>query len=72
MEILLHQVGECMKLILEAKDKHLAKFKLNNPYITPKTQWSVVNEFLDNENIPIIPPASFKSKLISDFQSCTF
>ena len=32
-EMLLHQVSECTKLIVEAKDKHLAKLssKLHNP-----------------------------------------
>ena len=38
MEIILHQVSEYTKLIVEAKDKHLAKFssKLNNPDTAPK------------------------------------
>ena len=72
MEILLHQVSECMKLIVEAKDQHLAKFKIDNPHLTQKTHWSVINEFLNNENIPIIPPASFKGKPISDFQKLYF
>ena len=40
--MLLHQVSECTKLIVEAKDKHLAKLssKLDSPDIAPKTYWS--------------------------------
>ena len=48
--MLLHQVSECTKLIIEAKDKHLAKLssKLDNPDTAPKTYWSIINEFLNN------------------------
>ena len=37
-EMLLHQVSECTKLIVEAKYKHLAKLssKLGNPDTAPK------------------------------------
>ena len=50
-EILLHQVSECTKLIVEAKDKPLAKLssKLNNPDTTPKTYLSIINRFLNNK-----------------------
>ena len=34
----------------------------------PKRHWSIINTFLNNKNIPIIPPVIFKGKLISDFK----
>ena len=69
-EMLLHQVSECTKLIVEAKDKHLAKLssKLDNPDTAPKTYWSIINRFLNNKKIPMIPPVLFEGKLISDFE----
>ena len=69
-EMLLYQVSKCTKLIIEAKDKHLAKLssKLDNPDTAPKTYWSIVNRFLNNKKIPIIPPVLFEGKLISDFE----
>ena len=68
--MLLHQVRECTKLIVEAKDKHLAKLssKLDNRDTAPKTCWSITNRFLSNKKIPIIPPVLFEDKLISDFE----
>ena len=69
-EMLLHQVRECKKLIVEAKDKHLAKLspKVGNPDTVPKTYWSIINRLLNNKKIPIIPPVFFEGKLISDFE----
>ena len=69
-EMLPHQVSECTKLIVETKDKHLAKLssKLGNPDAAPKTYWSIVNRFLNNKKTPIIPPVFFEGKLISDFE----
>ena len=68
--MLRHQVNNCTKLIVEAKDKHLAKLssKLDNPNTAPKTHWSVINRCLNNKKIPIIPSVFFKGKLMSDFQ----
>ena len=45
--MLLHQVSECTKLIIEAKDKHLDKLssKLHNPGTAPKTYWSIIKKF---------------------------
>ena len=56
--MLLHQVSKCTKLIVEAKDKHLAKLisKLENPGRAPQTYGSIINTFLNNKKIPIIPP----------------
>ena len=68
--MLLHQVSECTKLIIEAKDKDLAKLssKLANTDPAPKTYWSITNRFLNNSKIPIILPVFFEGKLISDFE----
>ena len=51
-EMLLHQVSECTKLMVEAKDKHLAKLssKIDNPDTAPKTYWSIINRFLNNND----------------------
>ena len=69
-EMLLYQVSEYTKLIVEAKDKHLAKLssKLDNPDTAPKSYWSIINRFLNKKKIPIIPPVLFEGKLISDFE----
>ena len=68
--MLLHQASKCTKLIVEAKDKHLTQLssKLDNPDIAPKTYWSIMNRFLNNKKIPIIPSVLFEGKLISDFE----
>ena len=60
--MLLHQISQCIKLIVEAKDKHLAKLspKLDNPDTAPKTYWCIINRFLNNKKIPILPPVFFK------------
>ena len=46
---------------LTVEDKHLAKLssKLDNPDTAPKTYWSIINRFLNNKKIPIIPPVFF-------------
>ena len=36
--------------------------------VSPKTYWPIINRFLNNKNIPIIPPVLFEGKLISDFE----
>ena len=59
-----------MKLIAEEKGKHLANLssKSGNPDTAPKAYWSVINKFLNNIKMPIIPPAFSEGKIISDFQ----
>ena len=69
-ELLLHQVSKCTKLIIEAKDEHLAELssKLDNPNAAPKTHWSIINRFVNNKKVPILPPVFLEGKLISDFE----
>ena len=59
--MLLHEVSKCTKLIVEAKDKRLAKLslKLSTPDTVTKTCWSIINRFLNNKKILIIRPVFF-------------
>ena len=43
--------------------------KLDNPKSVPKTKWSIINQFLSNKKIPIIPPILANSKLVLDFKT---
>ena len=54
----------------ESNNGYTAKMsaKLENPKSVPKTYWSIINKFLSNEKIPIIPPILVNSELVSDFK----
>ena len=69
-ETLLYKANKCAKLIVEAKEKHLAKLssKLDDPDTAPKTYWSIINKYLNNKKIPIMLSVFFEGKLISDFE----
>ena len=64
------QSQECISLINESKDRYIAKMsaKLDNPKSIRKTYWSIINTFLNNEKIPIIPPILVNGELVSDFK----
>ena len=64
------QSKECTSLTNESKDRYIAKkiAKLDNPKIVPKTYWSIINKFLSNKKIPIIPPILVNGELVSDFK----
>ena len=64
------QSQECTSLINESKDRYIAKMsaKLDNPKSIRKTYWSIINTFLNNEKIPIIPPILVNGELVSDFK----
>ena len=64
-ELLLHQLRECTKLIIEAKE---LTSKLDNPNAAPKTHWFITNRFANNKKIPTIPHAIFEGKRICDFE----
>ena len=66
--MLLHQVSECTKLIVENKHQAKLSSKLDSRDTVPKTYWSIINGFLNNKKIPTIPPVLFEGKLISDFK----
>ena len=61
---------ECTSLINESKDKRIAKMnaKLDNPKTVQNIYWSIINKFLSNKNIPIMPPLFIDCKLVSDFK----
>ena len=42
--------------------------KLDNAKTVPKTYWSVINKFLSNKKVLIIPPLLVDSELVSDFK----
>ena len=68
--MLLYQVIGYTKLIIDKRDKDLAKLssKLDSPDTAPKTCWSIINRFSSNKKIPIIPPVFFECKTVSDFE----
>ena len=41
---------------------------LDNPKSVSKTCWSIINKFLSNKKIPIIPPILVNGELVSDFK----
>ena len=51
-------------------DRYIAKMsaKLDNPKSIQKTYWSIINKFLNNEKISIIPPILVNGELVSDFK----
>ena len=42
--------------------------KLDNPKTVPKTYWSIINKFLSNKKLPIIPPVLVNGELVSGFE----
>ena len=62
------QSQECTLLINESKDIYIAKMsaRLNNPRSVLKRYWSVINKFLINKKIPIMPPILVNGELVSD------
>ena len=60
------QSQECTSLINESKNRYIAKMsaKLDNPKSVPK----IINKFLSNKKIPIIPPILVNGELVSDFK----
>ena len=69
-EALDFQAKECTSLIIESKERFIAKMsaKLDNPKTVPKTYWSIINKFLSNKKTPIIPPVLVNGELVSDFE----
>ena len=69
-ELLNNEANECRRLIIQAKEKHIAKMstKLDNPNTVPKTYWSIISRFLNKRKMPAIPPILADGKLVSDFK----
>ena len=53
----------------QKKKKNLIRLsaKVKDPSIAPKTYWSILNRFLSNKKIPIIPPILVDDKVVSNF-----
>ena len=70
-DLLNNQANECTKLIIQEKEKHIAKMsaKLDNPSIAPKTYWSIIRRFFNKIQMQAIaPPVLADGKLVSDFK----
>ena len=69
-DLLNNQANECTKLIIQEKEKHIAKMsaKLDNPSIAPKTYWSIIRRFFNKIKMPAIAPVLADGKLVSDFK----
>ena len=59
----------CTEEILKAKNHYILRMtsKRNDPKAALKTHRSMLNQFLYNKKIPLIPPLVINSKFISDF-----
>ena len=51
------------------QEKNLTRLnaKLKNPSTGPKTYWSILNRFLSNKKLPIIPPILVDDRVVSNF-----
>ena len=58
-EALDFQAKECTSLIIESKERFIAKMK---------TYWSIINKFSSNKKTPIIRPVLVNGELVSDFE----
>ena len=69
-DILNNQANKCTGLIIQAKEKHIAKMsaQLDNLKTAPKTYWSIISRFLNRRKMPAIPPILFDGKLLSGFK----
>ena len=65
--------NECTRLIIAAKEKHLTRLsaKLEDPSTAPKTYWSILNRFLSNKKLPIIPPILVDDRVVSNYAEKT-
>ena len=56
--------------IASLKNKYYSKVvkRLLDPSTSPKTYWSILNTFLNNKKIPVIPSIFHDNKYITDFK----
>ena len=64
------QSEECASLINESKDRYIDKMSANldNHKSVSKRYWWIINKFLSNKKIPIIPPIIINGKPVSGFK----
>ena len=62
-------VNECTILIAVSKDRKLIQLnaELEDPSTAPKTYWSILNRFLSNKKITIMPPILVNDMVVSNF-----
>ena len=67
--LMVNAAYECSRLIIAAKAKNLIGLsaKLEDPSTASKTYWSILNRFLNNKKIPIIPPIHGDYRVVSNF-----
>ena len=67
-KLMVNTANECTRLIIAAKEKKLIRLsaKLEDPSTAPKTHWSILNRFLSNMKIPIIPPILVDDNVVSN------
>ena len=68
-EKLIVKRNEYVEIISAAKGKYIIQMceKLNDPITAPKTYWKIINCFLSNKKIPVIPPLLVNGEIISNF-----
>ena len=69
LEELQEKTDEYTALILDAKERYVRcmSSKLNDPLTAPKTYWSILSRFLNNKEIPTIPPLLVNGDIITNF-----
>ena len=67
----LNLLQEQLHLIInKSKQKYFSRMasKLTNVQRNSKTYWSLLNRFLNNKKIPLIPPLLHENKFVTDFK----
>ena len=69
LDELQEKTDEYAALILDAKERYVRcmSSKLNDPLTAPKTYWSILSRFLNNKEIPTIPPLLVNGDIITNF-----
>ena len=67
-QLLDDKIQETSNLVMAAKEKYFSEQgkKLLDPSLGPKKYWSILNNFLQKKNIPIIPPLWENGTFVSD------
>ena len=62
---------ECTEMIIKEKSEYIRRMsqKLNDTLAAPKTYWTILNRFLHNKKIPLIPPLLVNGEVVSDFST---
>ena len=67
-QLLDEKIQQSSKLVMDAKERYFNEQgkKLLGPSLCAKKHWSILNQFLQKENIPIIPPLWENGISVSD------